>query len=321
MDRSKAAVTRPERHTNRGVPVSVVENLGQMVLEKGGWWYNTQKKTDAQGFNLVAWDFASACTREKCPVFSRCMYLNEWEERDKCRMQQQYFLSIIKAFAAAAEKNDGRASQDEVVKFGYSLLPLYGQLFRFKLFELGDGELMTLNARGEVRVNPIFKEIREIIKTIHGVWRDICQTLRPVAERSATPGLGNDAFIDALYCIGEGDGKKGKTVAPDEVSEDGSGMDFDGDEEIPECDGEGVDIEKYNTAQECRPVTTVGRKRKRHALDKVDWTIKEKRRKADAAKTPKIRKRKGPNKVLSPMQKIRERNAAERAANMEIKEI
>lgn len=305
IDKKDAIALKPRP----GIPKGI-HNLGQMVLEKGGWYYGSDY--DQKEFNLIAWDFASDCTGDKCPVFNRCMYLNGWEGKDRCRMQQQYFLHIIRAFASAAGKNDERVGQEDVIRFGYSLLPLYGQLFRFKLFELGNSELLTLNARGEVRINPIYKEIREIIKTIHGVWRDICQSIKPEKEKAAVPGLGDDAFIDALYCVGEK--PKGKTVAPDD---DGSGMDFDGEEEIPDGDGVAVDMDEYNTVEECRPVT---RSNKKHALDKVDWKLKEKRRREKKAKEPKpVRKRKELKQVLSPMQKIRKRNAEERAANMEIK--
>lgn len=267
---------------NKGLPATgdIRNRIGQIRLEKGQW--NAKGVKD---FYLVAWDFAVPCDYEKCVVYDRCTYLEKWTMRegkeglgkagrtDKCVMQMRYLRNVMTAFVGKMKQTQ-KNEQEDIIKFGFSLLPLYAQLFKFKLYEFGNNDVMVYSARGDSKINPVYKEIREIIKTIHGVWRDIGAGIK--MEKNPTE-IGDGAFIDALYCVGEDD--KQREEAPDS----GSGIQFSEEdaEEVSEK-GTGLDIEIPD----------------------------EKPKKADRRKRKKKRKKvkKEPVVVLSPLQKIRRRN-------------
>jgi len=278
--------------------------VGQVRLEKGSW--NTNGVND---FYLVAWDFAVPCEYEKCVVYDRCTYVRKWTMKegkeglgkagrtDKCVMQMRYIRNVMFAFARKMKK-DKRNEHEDVIKFGFSLIPLYAQLFKFKLYEFGNNDVMVYSARGDSKINPVYKEIREIIKTIHGVWRDIGSGIK--MEKSPSE-IGDDAFLDALYCVN--DNPKNNDDNNITVSDEkGSGIDFDGDQydknedEISE-DGIPVDeIEQYNTLFDTN---------KRKQTPKV--LKKSTKRKRKRKKEPKITVR-----VLSPLQRAGLRDVGER---------
>jgi hypothetical protein len=90
----------------------------------------------------------------------------------------------------------------------------------------------------------VYKEIREIIKTITTVWKDIGDSVK---MRVNPTSIGDGAFIDAMYStLDQGD----ESEEQQNTSDKGSAWDFDEEEhEEVEEDGSGIDIEKYNTLE------------------------------------------------------------------------
>ncbi|MCP3681909.1 MAG: hypothetical protein GY861_04390 [bacterium] len=59
-------------------------------------------------------------------------------------------------------------------QIGIHLMPLYKNLCKLKIEELGVKQAVTMNTKsGRDQINPIYKEIREHIKIIQMMWRDI----------------------------------------------------------------------------------------------------------------------------------------------------
>ena len=237
------------KHNNR-LPNPVRDSIGAVKLEKGHW----QDVKDAEKrFYLIAWDFAFKCRYEDCGLFERCTYVKHWTMRrdelgkagrtDKCRMQQRYMKSVIYAFVEKM-RNAKKTEQEAVIKLGFHLLPLYAQLFKFKLLEIDNDEILMTTARGDQKINPVYKEIREIIKTITTVWKDIGDSVK---MRVNPTNIGDSAFIDAMYSTLD---QSEENDEEQNTSDKGSAWDFDEEEheEVAE-DGSGIDIEKYNSLE------------------------------------------------------------------------
>lgn len=231
------------------IPKGNLKNkIGNAVLEKGAWQYGNKEE---ENFYLIAWDFATDCTGKDCPLYSKCHYTKQWEvnKTNKCRMQLRYMKNVIFAFVDKMRKAK-KSDQEDIIKLGYHLLPLYAQLFKFKVWEHGNSELVIHSSRGDPRVHPVYKEIREIIKTITNVWRDIGDK---VGKQDDPGKIGDGAFIDALYTVEDGEVKDDK----------GSGLDFDEEQSEVNDKGEGLDIDVYNTAALPKKVDNKPKKKKK----------------------------------------------------------
>lgn len=222
-----------EGPTKRRIPTSIQNHLGDGRLEKGRW--KTQNNEE-EGFYLLAWDFAKKCDGEKCPIYHLCEYKNTWKmQKEKqgtpgatsnCMLHQRYLKNVIHAVVEKM-KNKDDVTQEGVIKLGYQLLPLYDQLFKFKMHEYANEDLIYISEKGTPKVHPIYKETREIIKTISSVWREI----GGVDKAPANPkNVGDESFIDA---VSSGTPNEPQDVAQN-VTQEGTGMDFsEGEAEKP----------------------------------------------------------------------------------------
>jgi hypothetical protein len=58
-------------------------------------------------------------------------------------------------------------------KIGMQIIPLYVQLVKLQIVELSLTSPTYVSYKGTVMVHPIYKEIRETLKTIHIMWKDL----------------------------------------------------------------------------------------------------------------------------------------------------
>jgi len=204
----------------RRVPSSIQNHLGNGKLEKGRW---TVGEGEDQSFYLMAWDFAKECTDEDCPLYHLCEYRNyahmnknHHSVTTKCMLHQRYLKNVLHAVVEKMKRSED-FNQESVIKLGYQMLPLYDQLFKFKMWEYNNEQLVYVSEKGTPKVHPVYKEIREIIKTISGIWRE----LGGVDKKNADPkGIGDRSFIDAVHSVG------GEAEAPEPADGEGTGMDF-----------------------------------------------------------------------------------------------
>jgi len=227
----------------------VYNRFGQDDVSKGSY-----KSKEGDKVFLWAWDFLEECQGEDCPLYEKCRYVKKVEKyfREgvidggkkysdwKCYMHQTYLMGVIRAVMdKISNKKDMK--QENVIKLGYQLIPLYSQLFKFKMWEYGNTELVTYSERGGIKVHPVYKEIREIIKAINGVWKTIGEEKRRGGP--SPEGIGDEGFIEAIT--------------------DGVGIEDEGDNKI-EGDGEGVGVDfEAGGVKDEEPKRRDGRKRKR----------------------------------------------------------
>lgn len=120
----------------------------------------------ANGKAFFAWDAIQECDVARCAAAHRCGYI---KAGGKCTVQ----LTYLKTFFESVVTTYDHMTETELFKVGMHLVPLYSQLCRLKIQELGTTEVVYYNDKGNAAVNPIFKEIRETLKVIHLMWRDL----------------------------------------------------------------------------------------------------------------------------------------------------
>lgn len=203
------------------IPTSVQNHLGKGRLEKGRW----------NEYYLISWDFAEECQGKKCCLYDICDYQNYWNMRkegqgkpgytNKCMMQQRYLKNVLHAVMESMTKRKD-SSKEAIIRMGYHMMPLYSQLFKMKLYEYANKQLVYSTDKGGPKVHPIYKEIREILKTIEGVWARIAG---PKKTRKSATEIGDGSYIEAMYEImGE---EESEEEEEQEESPNGIAMDFE----------------------------------------------------------------------------------------------
>lgn len=122
----------------------------------------TTKQSD--GIPLVLWNAVQDC-HEDCPIYSECPY----DHSNKCELRKKYIRSVVNSL----EK--GIKEKDEIVnmKIGLMLVPLFNQLVTFKLIAHAQiGNEMFISSK-KIQINPVFKEIRDIMKDINGLMKEL----------------------------------------------------------------------------------------------------------------------------------------------------
>ena len=138
--------------------------------------------------NLYSWDYIDACDPERCPLKNICKYGSDI----KCTVMGQYMKSVSEVII-----NNFYESLDEPVlyRMGIHLMPLYRQLFKMKFSEIMIKQAMELNDKSGWKVNPVYREIREIIKTIEWMWNRLGLTKLAKDEAVLPPSEDVDSFF------------------------------------------------------------------------------------------------------------------------------
>jgi hypothetical protein len=127
---------------------------------------------------LIAWDCIQLCDPMSCPIGNTCTY----KSTPKCSVQ----LSYLNALTDMVFKTFRYLNDDSLFKIGMHLIPLYSQLCRQKIVEKSVINICYEDSKGVTRIHPIYKEIRETMKTISCMWKELglCGNI--------DPGLPND---------------------------------------------------------------------------------------------------------------------------------
>lgn len=145
------------------------------------------------GKNLVAWDCIQDCRPDSCPIGSQCMY----KASEKCGVQVQYLQALTDTLFTTYRY----LSEEMLFKIGMHLVPLYSQLCRQKIVEKSVGSLCYEDAKGVTRIHPIYKEIRETMKVIVVMWKEMGFNGMPNGANPDVPTFMNnrDGFGDPTH--------------------------------------------------------------------------------------------------------------------------
>ena len=163
------------------------KKLGSLEIHKG---------STKEGIPVVMWDSVPQCQPDQCKMEEQCPYTHT----GKCGVRLKYISHVYKSLIGQVKPDDAIA----LFKIGFHLVPLYGHLVQFKMEEYGD-RVMYATDNGKRYVNPIFKEIRETIKCISAILKDL------------SPSVEKDILRDVI--------SKGDNDYYDNLFEDGSEMD------------------------------------------------------------------------------------------------
>ena len=130
-------------------------------------------KPDGALMSLNSWDVIPFCTDSECPAFKLCD-LNPNQkplpkgDEARCAVMIQY----LRATADMIFKNFSEYMEEhELFKVGMHLMPLYRMLARLNLEEAGLRRSVGVTDRGTRKADPVYKEIRETIKSIDLQWK------------------------------------------------------------------------------------------------------------------------------------------------------
>ncbi len=136
---------------------------------------------------------------ERCIMFNSCTVKavnNNIEDTEKCEIKKRYMNAVLSSL------KEGLPEQDvmTVHKMGILLLPLYQQLISFKLAEYAmDTESgMINNVFIKSRINPVYKEIRAVIKMINDMLNEMS-----IEGSKAGYEKGDGDYYDTLFEAGE----------------------------------------------------------------------------------------------------------------------
>jgi hypothetical protein len=131
-------------------------NVGTTNLNKGELRPNV---------TLKAWDSVSVCTDKECPLHNKCNYL----KRGKCGVQVDYLRTFSDTMLSMYKYLD----EGSLFKIGMHLMPLYSYLCKLKIVEASLNGVINTTSKGIIQIHPIYKEIRETLKAIMMVGRDL----------------------------------------------------------------------------------------------------------------------------------------------------
>jgi hypothetical protein len=140
-------------------------NIGSTSLDKG-------KIKD--GLSLMGWDSVDNCSGEDCSLYDRCKHIKS----GKCAVQVAYINNMCETMIEVYKHMD----EGSLFKVGMHLMPLYSYLCKMKIVEAGVRDMVNITNKGIVQIHPIYKEIRETLKTILRIGRDLDLFYRGVPQ-------------------------------------------------------------------------------------------------------------------------------------------
>jgi len=138
-----------------------LRNIGTESIDKG---------FVREGIPLAAWDGLKECSQALCPIFHRCSYVKDGIP-PQCEVQKRYVVSILERLFRKYRYLD----EASVLTIGMQIVPLYSHLAQLQIIELSLHlhDITGVTDKGSVYVHPIYKEIRETMKTIHLAFKTL----------------------------------------------------------------------------------------------------------------------------------------------------
>jgi len=169
---------------------------------------SVQRGTTPDGsIMLYSWDVVQECIGDDCPAYLICKF----KKVGRCYAQTQY----LRAISSVVFRNYQNLTEPQLYRIGMHLVPLYKTLIRLKIEELGVTSVLYTDGRGNKRVNPLFKEIRETIKTIESTWKTIgleVDVEEPGGDVLDGEGEIEEDFYDRMEAEAQAKGKRSKIV-------------------------------------------------------------------------------------------------------------
>lgn len=181
-------------------PVEPIPNkdFGTMTVSRGKVYIpakDTIKGDEKEKrISLYSWDVIQDCQKYLCPAADHCTY----KQSGKCSVMVQYLKSTSAMFF---DNFGGKVNETDFYRIGMHLMPLYANLCRFKIEEMGVKRVILTGAGERKYPHPVFKEIRSIIKLIEFVWRNLGLSLIAACEAPPVPNPNFNELEDDYYSL------------------------------------------------------------------------------------------------------------------------
>jgi hypothetical protein len=154
---------------------------------------NLDKGLVRENVTMFAWDGVQECDADTCPVSNLCNYI----KKGKCAVQMSYLKALYGAILGTYKYLD----EAMLFKIGMQIIPLYVQLVKMQMVELSLESPTYTTDKGAVLPHPIYKEIRETLKTIHIMWKDLdlAFSFNSKPKLSGSTGTGDLEHGDPTY--------------------------------------------------------------------------------------------------------------------------
>ncbi len=145
------------------MPLRYRTELGTMHIQKGSDSTGTKQ--------IITWEVAKPCHGERCPAYELCTYTNRDAERQvRCKVENTYLRSV----SSVLYRNFITVLDEPLLmRVGLHLMPIYQNLCRLKIAEIGIDSPVSADDKGKIFIHPIYKEIREHIKLLEQTWRSL----------------------------------------------------------------------------------------------------------------------------------------------------
>jgi len=170
----------PQPHSARGTK----ERMGTIPIVKGA---------TTEGIPVVMWDAVPQCDVHYCQIAATCPYI---EEGSLCGVRKEYLDYVYRHFMGSVNAEDKQA----LFRIGFELIPLFSHLVSLKIANHGR-PVTTLTDKGSVQVNPLFREIRETIRSINLNINDLAESFSSDFGKGGEGDdvLGNTGYYDKLF--------------------------------------------------------------------------------------------------------------------------
>jgi len=211
-------------YEKKTMPYTAQKNWGKAGIQKG-YLYPNEGTKDAT--RVYIWSIVDDCDPENCPLVDDCPYKDR--KINKCSVQSRY-LKVV--FRVASGKIGNMMDEDVMLMIGLELIPLYNQLFKLKVQDQAIKSSVYTDKDGKFRVNPTYKEIREVMKHIRQIWKEVEKISKQGREVKNPDAIGDNAFIEALSHDVDNEQYFDQAEIDPAIYEQGTGVD-DGEEERP----------------------------------------------------------------------------------------
>ena len=141
-----------------------------------------------QNFTALIWNSCKLCDPRKCPIAGRCASITS--DGEICGPQSKYLESI---YSAALDMLGVSLNTREAVRLGLHIIPMYSILFDLKIALAEVQSCWTYYGKhGDIKINPIYREIRDHIKAIDDLWSKL--------GYKQLVGHGSSMEGDGAYC-------------------------------------------------------------------------------------------------------------------------
>jgi len=162
---NKETIEKDRRHPaeKQDLPLRYYNELGRMHVIKGRDHSDTKQ--------IISWETVKPCRGERCVAYDMCEYsVRNQEATAKCKVEATYLRSV----ASIIYRNFITVlDEPTLMRVGMHLMPIYQNLCRLKISEIGIGSPVESDDKGRVFINPVYKEMREHIKLLEQTWRSL----------------------------------------------------------------------------------------------------------------------------------------------------